>query len=119
VLCSTAVRTRETYLRLEPALAGAPVRDERGVYAASRDELLERLRAVQGDITGVLLIGHNPGIQELALLLARPSAERDRLRAKFPTGALATLEFDVSRWFELESGCPTVIACVRPRDIDR
>jgi phosphohistidine phosphatase len=65
----------------------------------------------------VLLIGHNPGIEELALRLARPSPERDDLEAKFPTAALATLELTTS-WSELEPGCGNLVAFVRPRDLD-
>ena len=119
VLCSTSARTRETYERLETALAGAPVRYEHRLYAASADDLLERLRIVPAQIRSVLLIGHNPGIEGLALQLARPSRERDDIQAKFPTGALATLELTGSRWSELEPGGATLSAYVRPRDLDR
>ncbi|WP_028064015.1 SixA phosphatase family protein [Solirubrobacter soli] len=115
VLCSTSLRTRETYERLEAVLAGAPVRYERRVYAASASELLELLRAVPDEIGSVLLIGHNPGIEELALAVARPSPTRDDLQAKFPTGALATLE--LSRWSELAPGCGSLVDYVRPRDL--
>ena len=118
VLCSTALRTRETYERLEPALAGPQVHYERRLYGASAGELLKRLRTVPADISTVLLIGHNPGIEELALQLARASPERDDLQVKFPTGALATLEFTGSTWSELEPGCATLIAYTRPRDLD-
>jgi phosphohistidine phosphatase len=118
VLCSTALRTRETYERLEAALKGPPVRYERRLYAASADDLLELLHTVPDRISTVLLIGHNPGIEELALQLARPSPERDNLQAKFPTAALATLELTGSRWSEIEPGCASVIAYVRPRDLD-
>ena len=118
VLCSTALRTRETYEAIEAALAHAPVRYERRLYGATADDLLERLRAVPDQIRTVMLIGHNPAIEELALLLSRPSPERDQLQAKFPTAALATLEHAGSRWRDLESGCATLIAYVRPRDLD-
>jgi phosphohistidine phosphatase len=114
VLCSTALRTRETYERLQ----AAPVRYERRIYAAGADDLLELLRTLPYDVGTVLLIGHNPGIEDLALQLARPSAERDRLQAKFPTAALATLELSGLRWSELERGCASLIAFVRPSDLD-
>ena len=81
VLCSTALRTRETYGRLEAVLEGAPVLYERRMYAASADDLLELLRTVPEQISSVLLIGHNPGLEELGLQLARPSPERDNLQA--------------------------------------
>ena len=118
MLCSTALRTRETYQRLEEALKRAPVHYERRLYAASADDLLElpAHRARPGQRRAV--IGHNPGIEELALQLARPSPERDNLEAKFPTAALATLELTSSRWSELEPGCASLIAYVQPRDLD-
>ena len=119
VLCSTALRTRETYGRLEAVLEGAPVLYERRMYAASADDLLELLRTVPEQISSVLLIGHNPGLEELGLQLTRPSPERDNLQAKFPTAALATLELTSSRWDELGPGCASLIAYVRPRDLDR
>lgn len=118
VLCSTAVRARETYERIEAALGGAPVRFQRRIYAASAGELLALLRTVSGEVRSVLLIGHNPGLEDLALVLARPSAERDSLEAKFPTGALATLELTGSRWSELEPGGAALVGFVRPRDLE-
>jgi phosphohistidine phosphatase len=119
VLCSTALRTRETYERMQAALAPAPVHYERRLYAASADDLLERLRALPDQTGSVLVIGHNPAIEELALQLARPSPERDDLAAKFPTAALATLELTGARWHDLRPGCATLIAFARPRDLDR
>ena len=89
------------------------------LYAASADDLLELLRTVPEQISSVLLIGHNPGLEELGLQLTRPSPERDNLQAKFPTAALATLELTSSRWDELGPGCASLIAYVRPRDLDR
>lgn len=119
VLCSTARRTRETYERIEAALAGAPVRYEHRLYEASAEDLLERVRAVPDESNSVLLIGHNPAIEQLALQLARPSPERDDLQSKFPTAALATLELTGSHWHDLQPGCTTLIAYVRPRDLER
>ena len=119
VLCSTARRTRETYARIEAVLADAPVRYEPQLYGATGDDLLERVRAVPDQVTTVMLIGHNPAIEELAFFLARPSPERDELHAKFPTGALATLELGGSHWQALQPGGTRLIAYVRPRDLDR
>jgi phosphohistidine phosphatase len=119
VLCSTAVRTRETYERLAAALGTAPVRYERRLYAASADDLLELLRTMPDQFATALVIGHNPGLEDLALLLARPSPERDNLQAKLPTGALATLELTSASWSRLEPGCASLIAYVRPRDLER
>jgi phosphohistidine phosphatase len=91
VLCSSAVRTRETLELVLPALDAPAVRFEDELYAAASDELLERLRSLPEETASVLLIGHNPGLQNLALVLVSTEVDRARLAAKFPTAALATL----------------------------
>jgi len=92
VLCSPAERTRETLELLRPALGEAgTTRLEAELYAASSDQLLERIRAVPAAVVALMVIGHNPGLQQLALALASSGAELERLRTKFPTAALATL----------------------------
>jgi phosphohistidine phosphatase SixA len=78
VLCSTARRARETLERLEPALATVAVRHEPQLYRASADVLLERLRSVPDDVASVMLIGHNPAIEQLALAAPSPGAARAR-----------------------------------------
>ena len=88
VLCSSARRARETLERIESALTGAGVRVEGELYGASGRELLARLRWLPDDVGSVLVIGHNPGMQGLALEFAAPAPE---LAGKFPTAALAAL----------------------------
>jgi phosphohistidine phosphatase len=115
VLCSTAVRTRETLALLK--LGGDPdVVYERGLYAASEDVLLERLRAVDDGVATVLLVGHSSGIEQLALLLARSGPRLDEMREKFPTGALATLSFD-GPWRKLGRGGAELTGYVIPREL--
>lgn len=91
VLCSTAARTRQT-LELIALDGDQDVQFEDGLYGASADALLGRLRRLTDPVEAVLLIGHNPGMQDLALRIARPGAHRDAVGVKFPTCALATLE---------------------------
>jgi phosphohistidine phosphatase len=117
VLCSTARRARETLERIEPALETASVRFDRELYGASETGLLERLREVPDGTGSVMLIGHNPAIEQLALDLARPSPLLGELEAKFPTAALATLELLSPRWRELERGTAELVGFVRPRDL--
>jgi phosphohistidine phosphatase len=83
VLCSTARRARETLERLEPALGTAAVRHEPQLYRASADVLLERLHSVPDDVASVMLIGHNPAIEQLALDLASV-ARAARARGQVP-----------------------------------
>ena len=119
VLCSTARRARETCERVGPALGTAPVRYEAGLYGASATSLLERLRGLPDDVGSVLLIGHNPAIEELAVTLARPSPRRRDLELKFPTGALATLTGPLPSWRGLDHDSAELVAFVRPRDLER
>jgi phosphohistidine phosphatase len=118
VLCSTARRARETLDRIQPALGAATVELERDLYAATADALHRRLRRVPDTIASVMLIGHNPGLQDLALDLARPAPTRSELAAKFPTAALATLEVRASSWQELGHETGEIVALVRPRDLE-
>jgi phosphohistidine phosphatase len=118
VLCSTARRARETLDRIQPALGGATVELEHDLYAASADALLKRLRCVPDMLASAMLIGHNPGLQDLALDLARPAPTRSELATKLPTAALATLEFRVASWQELDHETGEIVALVRPRDLE-
>jgi phosphohistidine phosphatase len=115
VLCSTAKRARQTLERIEPALGTRSVKVEEGLYGAGEDELLARLRELPAEVGSVLMIGHNPGMQDLALLLARSAPE---LEAKFPTAALATLAFS-GEWPGLEPGAAELVGFVRPRELER
>ena len=111
VLCSTAVRARATLDLVAPALGTPEVEIEGGLYHAWADDLLERLRVVAPDLEGVLLIGHNPGLHELAALLAPPGPEA------FPTGALAELRIDVDDWKTLRAGEAELAQLILPRQL--
>lgn len=103
VLCSSAVRTRET---LDLALAGFAPRPrcviEDGLYLADCDELIERLQRLAESDVNVLMIGHNPGLHELAVALAEPGSPRVRAltSGKFPTAARVSLCV-ATRWAAL------------------
>ena len=117
VLCSSAARTRETLELITPALGeDVPVRIEDELYAASEQVQLERVRAVADGIESLLLIGHNPGIQQLALLLAGGGENVAALARKYPTAALTTLEFN-GRWRELGEGRAELTGFVTPKEL--
>ena len=118
VLCSTARRARETLERIEPVLARRTAQEESELYGASAGALLERLRLVPDAVGSVLLIGHNPGLQQLALVLAQPTPELRELKAKYPTAALAILAFDRPNWSELDQRTTELLSFVRPRDLE-
>ena len=102
-----------------PVLAGVPVTFDRGLYEADSGALLARMRGLPPTLATVLVIGHNPAIERLAAHLARgPSPQLDRLRLKFPTGALAVLVLDEGEWPALTLGACRLEAFVRPADMD-
>ncbi len=113
VLCSSARRARETLELVSPP---GRIQLEPELYGASADELVERLRLVADEVRSVMLIGHNPAMQDLALLLAGGGAELARVERKFATGAMATLTFD-GAWHALRPGCAELAGFVRPKDL--
>lgn len=116
VLCSSAARTRETLELLRPAIPTSTAKVEEELYAASGAELLARIHLVPDDVGSLLLIGHNPGLQQLALALTSGGAERGRLEAKFPTAALATLVLTTD-WHRLTTADATLAAFVVPKQL--
>jgi len=115
VLCSSARRTRETLETVKPR--GEWVIDPE-LYGADADTVLDRIRGVPEASRTVMVIGHNPAMQELVLDLAGTGDELDEARHKFPTGALATLTFECA-WGELSSGSAHLSSFVRPKQLSR
>lgn len=109
VLCSSARRARETLELVQPP---GEVELEHGLYGASAEELLSRLREVPEEHETVMLVGHNPAIEELACRLAGFDFAGD----KYPTGALATFSFS-GPWRELAPGAAELESFVRPREL--
>ena len=118
VLCSTALRARET---VEPILARSrPHRIvfDRALYLASAAALLVHLRTLGDEIGSVLVVGHNPGLQELAVALAdrRSTAALPPASGKFATGALAGFRF-AGPWRALAPRRAALIGYLTPRDL--
>jgi phosphohistidine phosphatase len=119
VLCSTARRAAETLDAILPSLGRAPdVRFEEGLYGASTEELVHRVHEIPATVPSALVIGHNPGMQLAALMLARQGDQESiaRLRDKMRTGALATLELD-GEWSSAAAGGARLVSFVAPRDL--
>jgi phosphohistidine phosphatase len=118
VLCSSALRTRETLARILPGLGSdLTVRIEPSVYSFDVDALLQRLQQLPADVGSVMLIGHNPAMQELASLLAAGGDRLDELRGGFPTAALAELDLGVGSWPELAPGTGRLTRFIVPREL--
>lgn len=116
VLCSSAARARQTLELVQPALGSPEVVSDEGLYLASGEELLQRVRALPDDVLEAMLVGHNPGLHDLALVLA-DDAGRPALAENLPTGALVTLILPVSSWVDVEEGKATLASFVKPRDL--
>ncbi|WP_198943355.1 SixA phosphatase family protein [Actinokineospora bangkokensis] len=113
VLCSPAVRTRETWKLVAAQLARRPrtVYEDR-VYEASPGELIALLNELPDDATAVAVIGHNPGLHGLAQVLAGDAADDLAARLQregFPAAAAAVLTFD-GGWPDLEPGVGTLVS---------
>ncbi len=118
VLCSSALRTRQTLALVLPALGPElSVSIERGLYTFGSRALRDRIKRVPAEMPGVLVVGHNPATEELAREFARPSEALDTLRIKYPTGALAAFELEIDTWSDLTPGCGDVTAFVTPASL--
>jgi phosphohistidine phosphatase len=122
VLVSSARRTLQTLEALEPWAETPLVEPMDRLYLASGEQLLAILQGVAETARSVLLLGHNPGMHDLAMMLVgEPGMRQDapmirRLAEGYPTGALA--EFTVAGpWWQLEQGGPKLLRFVSPRDL--
>jgi phosphohistidine phosphatase len=91
-----------------------------GLYDASFTTLLDRTRALGHAYKSVGLVGHNPGLGELATALTGSGVEPEvsRLSAKYPTGAVAVLDFSIKRWDEVERNSATLALYLTPADLE-
>ena len=118
VLVSPSRRTLETLAALEPWDETPLVEQVESLYLAGLPQLLDILRGVNETVRSVMLIGHNPGMHELAMLLGGTSSTNEasgRLSAGFPTAALA--EFSVgTQWRQLDAAGTRLVRFLTPRD---
>jgi phosphohistidine phosphatase len=128
VMLSPSRRTRETLEAFEPWDDAPLIEPVDSLYLATVPQLLDALHGVPETVRSVLLIGHNPGMHELAMLLvgsrgtvARGDASERAIRLLadgYPTGALA--EFGIAGpWWQLGTGGGQLVRFLRPRDLPR
>jgi phosphohistidine phosphatase len=105
---------------ITPALSRKPetIFDQR-IYEASPHTILSVIKETPDSIKSLMIVGHNPGLQTLALALvgSGDSGLRDDLAAKFPTGALAVIDFVTGSWSALRAGAGTLEHFVKPRSL--
>jgi len=120
-IVSTAARTRATLAGLLPSFDGdLDIRLTRVIYEASPVAILKTIHTAGEPSDRLLVVGHNPGLQSLAALLAgrgSSDGDLDALKEHFPTAALAVLDLDVPSWDAAASGTAVLARFVRPRDM--
>ena len=122
VLCSAAARTAQTgELVVQELECEIEYRD--ALYLAEPAKILAAVRGAPASVSALMVVGHNPGMEALAALLAREPVRRkerarhEALEEKFPTCALAIMDFDAGRWRDVAPGTGKLVDFVRPKDL--
>jgi phosphohistidine phosphatase len=121
VLVSTARRTRETWaLVAAEAPAAPPATFTERIYDATPRALLEVFRQADPMAASLLVVGHNPGLQEVAtaLIASGDLEDRERLREKLPTGGLVVIDFAIADWTKLHTRSGRLERFVVPRMLE-
>ena len=118
VLCSAGLRARQTLAAVLPSL-GFPLRIaiEPELYTFDSRVLVERLRRLDDAGSSVMIVGHNPALEDLALWLSAEGELRERLGVKFPTAALAEIDLPDAPWTSLSEGVGTLARFVVPKEL--
>ncbi len=122
MIASPAIRCAET-IEIAAEAIGRPVAVnwDRRVYLASGVTLADLLREQAGDPASILMVGHNPGLEDLIFDLVPDDGSsplRDVVEEKLPTASFAVLELDIGKWADLKDGCARLVHLTRPRDLD-
>ena len=119
VLVSPAVRTRETWSLVQPALGRVNVRIEPRIYDAPAARLLSMIQEIDPLTGSVLVIGHNPGFEDLArLLVSHGDGEAlSRMRQKYPTAGLAVIDCDCPSWADVKARGGKLDRFVTPKSL--
>lgn len=122
LISSPAVRCTETLDHLWEGLGRSMTPNwDRRIYLASAATLLDVVHDAPDSADSLLMVGHNPGFEDLILMLVPDRQDdplRDQVEEKFPTAALAEIRFDVAHWSEVASDSGMLVRLVRPRDLD-
>ena len=121
VIASPAMRVRQTLERLADGYGRElDVRFASDLYLASSGDLLTMIQGLPDEIERPLIVGHNPGLEMLVQSLAREDNDglRAKVAGKFPTGAVAVIDFGANRWSEVRPGTGTIAELSMPRELD-
>ena len=119
-IASPAVRVSETLEQIESGYGRTIAPDlDRRVYLASAATLLDVVHGFPAETESALLVGHNPGLEDLVLMLVADGADplRDAVEDKYPTASIAELKFE-GDWASIATGTARLTRFIRPRDLD-
>ncbi len=121
VLCSTATRTVETAkLVLAQRKGDVPVEYLSQLYLADAAEILAEINVVDDGISQLLVVGHNPGLQQLCIALAGKERRSvaPEIRTYFPPGSLACFELECESWDQLDRGQARLVDYTTPKELE-
>ena len=120
VFASPAIRCKQTIEGVEAGMNSrlAPIYEKR-IYLSSSATLVELVAGFADHHEHAMLIGHNPGLEDLLLELVPPgSTLRNEAELKYPTATIARLDLAIDRWAQVDGGHAVLAQFVRPRDLD-
>lgn len=118
ILSSTSRRTFQTLEIVVPFFTPQPEsRLEPSLYLASAHTIIQRAGAVGGGTGSVMFIGHNPGMEDLAIAMAGDTDLGTRMAEKFPTGCFAAFESDAATWTAAARGPWRALDVLRPSEL--
>jgi phosphohistidine phosphatase len=120
ILASPSRRVIETLEEVAAGYGAITPEYDRRLYLAPLATLLDIVRHAPEAAAKLLLVGHNPGLEELALSLARgdPDGLRSELEVKYPTGTVAEISLPSETWAAVREGTGQIVRFIRPRDLD-
>lgn len=122
VIASPATRVIETIDQVETTYGSSLNQEfDRRIYLASSATLMDILRSLENDPEMVMMVGHNPGLEDLIFDLVPDDGTqklRDVVEEKFPTAGLAILELDIDSWADIGKGGVRFTKLMLPRDLD-
>lgn len=118
VLASPAVRAQQTLERIQDGYVDhLNVTDERAIYNAELPTLVGLIRKAPDTADRLMIVGHNPGLQELIVELSSVGDLRNEVAGGLPTAALAEVRFDVSAWSDVAPGTGNLAGLLKPREL--
>ncbi len=122
ILCSPSTRTRQTLELANAELqSSAKIEFVDTIYAAGAQKLMSLFRATSDSAASIMAVGHNPGFEDCAaLLIDEKRSGRKKMGSegeKFPTSAVAVLDFDIQHWKNLAAHSGQLTDFIRPKDL--